>query len=167
MQLVSRAQSCWVRLYPALYCSQGLVSLLAATFFFELRYVTGLPRLAALLATHVPLTSCCLALPSPAWWWESAAMTLLLCCRRPTALVLLEILPRGHLCGCMLLGQFLQGENRSVILFMQMTTACLAALSFAALVLLMQSHQLATQGMCGRNLTACEKKRKVYAFQRS
>ena len=36
-----------------------------------------------------------------------------------------------------------------------MTKACKADLSFAALVLLMQSHQLATQGICGWNLTAC------------
>ena len=38
---------------------------------------------------------------------------------------------------------------------MQMTPACMAALSFAALLLLMQIHQLATQKVCGWNLIAC------------
>ncbi len=43
--------------------SQGSVPLLAATFLFELRCVTVLPRLAVFIAIHVPLSSCCVLLP--------------------------------------------------------------------------------------------------------
>ncbi len=35
---------------------------------FELGRVTVLPGLAALLGTHVPVSSCCLALPPPSYW---------------------------------------------------------------------------------------------------
>ncbi len=68
--VITQSQSCVscseasLRRMPQLSMeSQGSVPLLVATFLFELRFVTVLPRLAVFIATHVPLSSCCVALP--------------------------------------------------------------------------------------------------------
>ena len=74
-----------------------------------------------------------------------AAMTLLFCFCRPTALVVLGILHSGHLWGCTLSEQSLQGEDSYVMLYAALgiyanDTSMLDSLVFAALPLLMQSQ---------------------------
>ena len=52
------------------------------------------------------------------------SLTFLLCCCRFSALVVLDILRGGNLHDCMLFGQLLQGENRSVMLHAGLLRIC-------------------------------------------
>ena len=104
----------------------------------------------ALLATHVSMSSCRRALPPLPKGWESAPLTFVFCCCMVSAPVVLGIVHSAPLCDCMQVCINACSAAEST------TLACMhmGALSLAALLLLMQSHEPATQKTVNINLTA-------------